>query len=73
MRSPKTGSEVEKLGVRGRKIGGQRSKFVNVNVNVNVKVNVKFEDGTGRLAKASVPMGFVKVNESRPYLLSPIY
>jgi len=45
---------------------------VNVNVNVNVKVNVKFEDGTGRLAKASVPMGFVKVNESRPYRLTSI-
>jgi len=26
MRSPKTGSEVGKNGVRGRKIGGQRSK-----------------------------------------------
>ena len=37
-----------------------------------MKVNVKFEDGTGRLAKASVPMGFVKVNESRPYLLTSI-
>jgi len=34
-------------------------------VNVKVKVNVKFEDGTGRLAKASVPWGGVvnvKVN-----------
>ena len=27
-----------------------------------MKVSVKFEDGTGRLAKASVPWGFVKVN-----------